>query len=151
MPANQITLGVPAYGYLSQSTNDNLRTRNLPESLFERDLTQNGEYVLGQGFPLGGQDGQIGLRERSRRSLEKRFVTVSSGWSTSEGQVMWHDLVGQGALARGSNGHWVGAGGFERKWDTCSSTVSSYRAQGVTVLTITAIPKIHPIRPNHFV
>jgi hypothetical protein len=86
--------------------------------------------VPGSGFPLEapitGQDGQIGLkqRQRSRRALEKRYVTVNSGWSTSEGQVMWHDLVSQGALAKGRDGKWIGAGGFERKWDQCSSTVS---------------------------
>jgi chitinase len=117
MPADQITLGVPAYGYLSASWNDNLRTRDLP--------AQN---ILGGGYPLEADmqvlDSQIGMRQRSRRALEKRYVTVNSGWSTSEGQVMWHDLVSQGALAKGSDGKWIGAGGFERKWDQCSSTVS---------------------------
>lgn len=61
---------------------------------------------------------------RERRAMEKRFTTVSSGWSTTEGQVMWHDLVGQGALQKSWDGNWVGAGGFERIWDECSSTVS---------------------------
>ena len=157
MPAHQITLGVPAYGYLSASWNDNLRTRDMPVA--ERDLAQTDDFVLGQGFPLDSRavaPGQLGLRERSRRALEKRYVTVSSGWSTSEGQVMWHDLVSQGALTKGSNGKWIGAGGFERKWDTCSSTVRlRLMGSGLSVVRASAetaaVPQVHLVRPNHLV
>lgn len=36
---------------------------------------------------------------------------------------MWYGLLNQGALTL-SDGQYVGAGGFTRYWDSCSSTVS---------------------------
>jgi hypothetical protein len=96
---SQITIGVPAYGYLQQSWATSLRQRDLPSN--------------STMWPM-----------RDRRGMEKRFTTVSSGWSTTEGQVMWHDLVSQGALQKQWDGQWVGGGGFDRIWDECSSTVS---------------------------
>lgn len=121
LPAHQITLGVPAYGYLSQSWNEGLRQRrDLPEGASEEEYVER--YM-----------------PRERRGMEKRYVTVSSGWSTTEGQIMWHDLVSQGALARSWDGKWVGAGGFERRWDVCSSTVSWDR-QTTSFFLLTSSP-----------
>lgn len=86
MPANQIMLGIAAYGYLYKSSASRLRTR--------------------------------------RRGLEPRAsVTVyNPNGQTEGGQVNFASLISQGALAQDSNGKWVGAGGFTREWDNCSST-----------------------------
>jgi chitinase len=81
MPANQIMLGVPAYGYLQISSANSLRTR---DSVTLRNA-------------VGG---------------------------TADGQIQYRSLVEQGALALDGSGRYVGAGGFTRQWDWCSSTVS---------------------------
>jgi chitinase len=39
------------------------------------------------------------------------------------GQIQFNQLVKQGALVRNNGGGYDGAGGFERRWDSCSSTV----------------------------
>lgn len=86
MPADQIMLGIAAYGYLYKSSASRLRTR--------------------------------------RRGIEPRAsVTVlnPNGWPEG-GQVNFASLISQGALARDETGKWVGAGGFTREWDDCSST-----------------------------
>jgi chitinase len=41
------------------------------------------------------------------------------------GQVQFNSLIAQGALQK-KNGTYVGAGGFVRKWDSCSSTVRNF-------------------------
>lgn len=110
MPASKITLGIPAYGYLSGSYANNLVQRRMVNPADEAFFDANA---------IQANDGPI-----KRRGMEKRYVTVSSGWSTTEGQIMWHDVVSQGALVEQSDSTWTGAGGFTRHWDACSSTVS---------------------------
>lgn len=39
------------------------------------------------------------------------------------GQVQFEQLLKGGAIKLTSDGNYVGAGGFSRLWDTCSSTV----------------------------
>lgn len=89
MPAKQIVLGLPAYGYISASSVDSLRARR-------------------------------------RRGLEKKggVKLYNADGGTTYGQLKFGDIISQGGLSRDSSGHWVGAGGFTRHWDTCSSTVS---------------------------
>jgi chitinase len=86
MPADQIMLGIAAYGYLQNSSANKLRTR--------------------------------------RRHLQARdTVTIyNPNGGTDNGQVNFASLISQGALVRDDSGIWVGAGGFTREWDSCSST-----------------------------
>jgi chitinase len=104
MPADKITLGVPAYGYLQKSWASSLRQR---------------DYIP----PSADQIANL------TSSLEKRqngIVTVrNGGGGDSNGQIGFADLVKQGALALDSQGKYIGAGGFYREWDSCSSTVST--------------------------
>jgi chitinase len=52
-------------------------------------------------------------------------VTVRNGGGGDDnGQIGFADLVKQGALALDAQGQYIGAGGFYREWDACSSTVS---------------------------
>ncbi|KAH7343349.1 glycoside hydrolase family 18 protein [Rhizoctonia solani] len=78
-PPNQITLGLPSYGYVQTST---------AKALIQRRRSP----VKGEG---GGDD---------------------------SGQVQFKQLIKAGALKLNSNGNFVGAGGFSRLWDVCSST-----------------------------
>ncbi|RSH80958.1 uncharacterized protein EHS24_008387 [Apiotrichum porosum] len=94
-PANQITLGVPAYGYIQKSTATQLYDRSW------------------RGIPIPPH------KQKARASSS---VTVSNtDGGTTDGQIMFDGLVSQGALVL-SDGSYIGAGGFTRHWDSCSST-----------------------------
>ncbi|RSH91922.1 hypothetical protein EHS25_009292 [Saitozyma podzolica] len=108
MPANQITLGVPAYGYLQMSSASSLIQRR--GGVSPRDK-------------LPHRKANLQAQEQKRAS----YVTVyNDGGGTSDGQVMFEELVSQGALTKDSSGEYVGAGGFVREWDGCSSTIVTY-------------------------
>ncbi|TYJ53260.1 hypothetical protein B9479_006128 [Cryptococcus floricola] len=104
MPANQITLGVPAYGYLQDSTASSLIQRR------SVDTTQS----------LPHRRHAMSLKNKHRKRASDVTVTNEDG-GTSDGQVMWYSLLSQGALTL-EDGSYVGDGGFTRHWDSCSST-----------------------------
>lgn len=88
MPAEKITLGVAAYGYVQKSTSDKLYNRRWNM-----------------------------VPPPHRRAT----VVKNSDGGTADGQVTFEGLIAQGVLVKdGSN--YVGAGGFTRHWDDCSST-----------------------------
>lgn len=103
MPAKQIMLGLPAYGYMQASSADSLRARK-------------------------------------RRGLEKKggATLYNADGGTSWGQIKFSDMVAQGGLARGADQHWIGANGFTRYWDTCSSTVSRLFSLLANMVVITS-------------
>lgn len=92
-PADQITLGVPAYGYLQISDADKLYTRDF----------------RGRNYPIPANKRQSSVTLKGEDG------------STSSGQIGFATVVAQGALVQ-QGGNWVGAGGFTRHWDECSST-----------------------------
>ncbi|KZO98006.1 glycoside hydrolase family 18 protein [Calocera viscosa TUFC12733] len=95
-PADQIVLGVPSYGYVSQSTVDHLYDK----------------------------------RAHIRRALQ----VVSDAGSTSDGQVLFRELVSQGALMQ-QGGEWIGNNGFVKYWDDCSATPWLKSDAGEQVIT----------------
>lgn len=50
-------------------------------------------------------------------------VLENDDGGTEDGQISFSAIVSQGALQI-KNGAYVGAGGYKRNWDVCSSTVS---------------------------
>ena len=95
---NQLVLGLPAYGYLSESSASHLRNRHT--RIQEHDS-----------------------EEESPRNVTKLLDEDGN----SVGQILFRELVRQGALSRTVNPHmgrvdFVGENGFERSWDLCSST-----------------------------
>jgi chitinase len=94
--ANQIVLGVPAYGYVSRSDRQQLATRDDTSGM----NTTNGIAMEMSAVELKNEEG-----------------------GGDAGQIQFNQLVKQGALVRNNGGGYDGAGGFERRWDSCSSTV----------------------------
>ncbi|KAG6911213.1 hypothetical protein DXG01_003080 [Tephrocybe rancida] len=99
-PVSQLVLGVPSYGYLSSSSAQHLRQRRSRRwTLFEDEHT-----LYGPGVRLVSED------------------------STGQGQIMFRELVNQGALVLDQPANatkpavFVGTGGFTRYWDSCSAT-----------------------------
>lgn len=124
-PLKQLTMGIAAYGYLSQSTATHLATRH----------TNNDNFIsLGRRRYASLEERTRAARVFRRRMLAARkgrgnggikrgSVTIKNdSGGTESGQIQFRDIVAQGAL-KFQDGSWVGAGGFQRVWDVCSSTV----------------------------
>jgi chitinase len=97
-PANKLALGTAAYGYISKSSATNLVAKR---------------HLVG---------GDMHHAPRTRRASTNVVLHNDDG-GVSDGQIMFSDIVKQGALVQDpSTRKWVGAGGFTRNWDSCSST-----------------------------
>jgi chitinase len=94
------------YGYISGSTANSLKQRR---SSFPQPPHKRGLHSNSTSFTLQARGD----------------VTVTNGGGgTTDGQIMFEDLLSQGALKSDGKGGFVGANGFVRHWDSCSSTVS---------------------------
>ena len=61
---------------------------------------------------------------RRTSNVARDFVTIfNDNGGSADGQIMFESLISQGAIALNIAGSYVGAGGFIREWDSCSSTV----------------------------
>ncbi|KAF8639677.1 hypothetical protein AX17_000941 [Amanita inopinata Kibby_2008] len=102
-----------AYGYISNSRASRLRTRDVS---------------------------QIGILQPLSKLILDDTVKAANDDGSSDGQILFRELVGQGVLVRTAhqqtgNVSFEGAGGFERTWDQCSSTPflrSTYTDQVIT-------------------
>ena len=142
-PANQLALGTAAYGYISKSTATSLVARR--------------HLSAGHGAGAGGSEHAA----RSRRA--SNVVLHNDDGGVSDGQIMFSDIVKQGALVLDpATRKWVGAGGFTRSWDSCSSTVrltslprpfshliQTYADPLFPPLLNAALPPLRLVRPGH--
>ena len=151
MPLSKLVLGLPSYGYVSQSSATKLTERNYfyPRKLFE----------------LGSKQGQIRRQKRSKREIKVGSSTFAaptqicsdnhSGYgcgglpsgkshpgpapspagvikASSNGdlssyfgtQIEFNQLISSGVLTKNADGTFTGRSGYTRNWDACSSTVS---------------------------
>jgi chitinase len=102
-PPSKLILGLPSYGYVSDSDAANLRSRSPSRALKH-----------GRRRSLDGSSGEPPSTVK---------VTGEDGSST----VQFRDLVWQGALVRANSENtspavYYAAGGYTRYWDACSST-----------------------------
>jgi chitinase len=126
-------LGVPSYGYISQSTATTLQTRAVPrDDDDESAASDNGAVSSGSS----GSSGSL-----RRRAASQVRVNNDDGGS-EDGQVQFRSLVAQGALVRTNvttsgehSPRYVGGGGFERHWDACSGTPFLRSAPAGQVIT----------------
>ncbi|KAG8726871.1 hypothetical protein FRC12_023021, partial [Ceratobasidium sp. 428] len=108
LPANQITLGLPSYGYVQSSGASRLVQRSSRSTRFRIRKEDSSEEDEGdeQG---AGTTGTVRVK--------------GGGEGDDGGQVQFKQLLSEGAVKLTDDGDYVGAGGFSRMWDICSSTV----------------------------
>ncbi|KAF8605404.1 glycoside hydrolase [Ceratobasidium sp. AG-I] len=124
-PANQITLGLPSYGYVQTSTARRLVQRSRG--------AREGKLRIRQGDDGNNNEDDGGMQITDSDSGNVRVKGEGEG--DDNGQVQFEQLLKEGAIKLSSDGNYVGAGGFSRLWDTCSSTpylVSKNAKQVVT-------------------
>lgn len=86
------------------------------------------------------KSGATALVDRRRRASSParraNVVLVNEDGGSSDGQIMFNDLVQQGALTLDpATKKFLGTGGFTRLWDTCSSTPFLRSAASGQVIT----------------
>ncbi|KAG8743978.1 hypothetical protein FRC10_011052 [Ceratobasidium sp. 414] len=106
LPANKITLGLPSYGYVQSSSASRLvqRSRRLR-------VGKRGRLEEGQDDAVESADSGTGT-----------VRVKGEGEGDDNGQVQFKQLLSEGAIKLTDDGDYVGAGGFSRMWDICSST-----------------------------
>lgn len=102
-PANQIALGIAAYGYIHKSDATELEMRReLPRQTNTTISSSNTTSFGGNNTTSTNGSGAVTLQ-------------ADTG---GESQIQFKSLLEQGALSSS----FEGAGGFTRHWDNCSST-----------------------------
>ncbi|KZW04057.1 glycoside hydrolase [Exidia glandulosa HHB12029] len=117
-PASQIILGIPSYGYISQSSATYLHNK--------RDQDERGQVAFDEkshDIELKPPNkSQTGVQAQDASSSTKSLEVENEDGGVGDGQVQFRSLVQQGALKLSSSGKYVGARGYRRTWDQCSST-----------------------------
>ena len=140
-----MTLGLPSYGYVQESTSERLRTRwhsyvdrhhwhdhEDSERHHDHDMNEgqhrheNSEGWRGSQHDSDNNDTDF---DDSSPEVVHNGQPGPSGSQplkvlSSDGQVQFRELVRQGALTIASDGatQYIASGGFERRWDPCSET-----------------------------
>lgn len=139
MPHQKIVLGVPSYGVISRSGAQRLESRDKDKPSVDVDDDQESRDGIRyrdnrRGISAGEEDAPLSLsvgitmgmlarnQPDGQTSRGKRGEVANADGGDDQGQIGFHSLVRQGLLVRNNGGDYEAAGGFERRWDTCSST-----------------------------
>ena len=132
MPANKIMLGLPSYGYVSDST---------ATTLIHKRSRQMDSMVARRSAAMARSNMQLGnLRPRFESTSAKHgeLQTRQSNGDISSfynSQLEFNQLIQYGVISEDNNGNFNGINGFTRAWDTCSSTPFLYNQGASTVVT----------------
>ncbi|TFK94886.1 glycoside hydrolase family 18 protein [Polyporus arcularius HHB13444] len=151
-PASKLVLGLPLYGYVSQSSKTTLQQIARPPAGF--DVKAYKEQVLGlpeRGLscPMpqiveDGAEGEEekpnalkGAHERVKKAPEDAKEQASAGDLSSYygQQIPFNQIVALGAIKKTSSGTYEGANGYTMAWDDCSDTPFLYNTSRKTVVT----------------
>ncbi|OBZ70107.1 putative endochitinase [Grifola frondosa] len=127
-PASKLVLGLPLYGYVSQSTATTLEQIAMPPPGFL--LNEYKERVLGlpvrkDGVPGGlacPVPGKAKKDEGGAQPRGKAPAVHAERGGRPERQIPFNQIVALGALTKTSSGTYVQANGFTEGWDNCSDT-----------------------------
>ncbi|KAF5333128.1 hypothetical protein D9611_002412 [Ephemerocybe angulata] len=145
-PVSKLVLGLPSYGYVQRSSYEQLRTRSQGRGHWhdhednEKHHIPEDEHVESEDWHHWGSGGgntkdggkhgdgggldddEAGHPSTPENAGAPHPITVTD----SDNQVQFRDLVQQGvlSLAAAADGtiQYNAAGGFERRWDSCSET-----------------------------
>ncbi|EMD40292.1 glycoside hydrolase family 18 protein [Gelatoporia subvermispora B] len=154
-PASQLVLGLPLYGYVSQSTRTTLEDIARPPPGFL--LAQYRQQVLGlpmrnsktgEALACPVPDQKVGVQEEKGepnpmngahlRSKTRQDVSKAAAGDLSTyfgQQIPFNQIVALGALKKSSNGTYVQANGYTEGWDNCSDTPYLFNVSRQTVVT----------------
>ncbi|KAI0694388.1 glycoside hydrolase family 18 protein [Cerioporus squamosus] len=150
-PASKLVLGLPLYGYVSQSTKTTLQQIARPPAGF--DVKAYKEQVLGlpeRGLscPMPqvvedgaeGEEGEPnalkGAHERTKEAPKEVKAQAAGDLSSYFGQqIPFNQIVALGAIKKTSSGTYEGANGYTMAWDDCSDTPFLYNTSRKTVVT----------------
>lgn len=131
-PASQIMLGVPSYGYVSDSTATTLIHKRSRKS--EVTGARRKAAIARSNMKVGNTRPRLGDSMEKRSELQTRQSNgdISSFWNS---QLQFEQLIQYGVIASDGNGEWTGRNGFTRVWDFCSDTPFLYNQGASTVVT----------------
>ncbi|KAF9458111.1 glycoside hydrolase family 18 protein [Collybia nuda] len=139
--ASKLLLGLPLYGYVSQSTKTGLTGSLLPSSnmvlLQQADVTtDNGEadmHFLNGAHVRTSKTSDTSEAQETQESGEATInATLTSWWGQ---QIPFSAIVKSGALVKKSDGTYGQGGGFTMAWDDCSDTPFLFNVAQKTVVT----------------
>ncbi|TIB00268.1 hypothetical protein E3P94_01840 [Wallemia ichthyophaga] len=138
IPLEKIYLGVPAYGYLHESSAKALVARQTPTVPGTDEGTITNSQPATPAVPtmpstpaVPGATPSIPTGGTGTNPSNTPVTIKNADGTAAKGQVDFDAVVNSGALTRVSASQFDAAGGWTRKWDECSSTPFLYSGSQV--------------------
>ncbi|THU94236.1 glycoside hydrolase family 18 protein [Dendrothele bispora CBS 962.96] len=122
-PASKLLLGLPLYGYVSNSTKTKLTGSFAPSN----------DMVLIQKEDSQGKNFLNGAHPREQTVQQQAANADLRSWYGQ--QIPFNSIVASGALVKKSDGTYGQGGGFTMAWDDCSDTPFLFNTAQSTVVT----------------
>ncbi|KAJ3859360.1 glycoside hydrolase family 18 protein [Lentinula novae-zelandiae] len=129
-PASKMLLGLPLYGYVSNSTKT-----ALTGSLVDPSPNEDRKNGPNGTFTNVARPGNHARHQRTIPAKKPAEGQAGSGKSWYGQQIPFGSIVASGALTKNANGTYGGGGGFTEGWDNCSDTPFLFNTSQAMVVT----------------